>query len=260
LSSRKDVLDLVAKAWRAFECSTVPPRVDPSIPVLFFGDLEAYCKSQLRVVTVGLNPSAKEFPKLPDASPFHRFPLAEDITPDERARYIDALSAYFCSNPYMGWFSAFEPMLCGMGASYYAGQPSTALHTDICSPVATDPTWNGLSRDEQESLKAKGVSLWHELLEALCPNVVAISIGKRHSSLIDVKALSECKSIHVFDKGAGGHLWKRPIPVRVRWYEVCNKPTLFVFIPAAQKPLAWLNNVQRCEAGKIALDEFRRGR
>ena len=78
--------------------------------------------------------------EFPADSPFRRFPLAEGVTASELDRYLDALSAYYRTDPYRGWFSAFEPLLNGAGASYYAGRTSTAVHTDICSPVATDPT------------------------------------------------------------------------------------------------------------------------
>ena len=263
MSTRKDILDLVPEAWRAFDCAPVLYRVDPSIPVLFFGDLEAYCESELRVVTVGLNPSAKEFPKYPDESPFCRFPSAEGITPDEHERYLNALSAYFRSIPYMGWFSAFESMLCGMGTSYHAGKPSTALHTDICSPVATDPTWSRLKRDYrdiQAHMKSKGVPLWHKLIKALKPNVVIMSIARKCLLDIEFKACGEWKVICEFDKKKNGGQRKQPYKVCARWYEVCSKPTLFVWGQAAQKPFASISFKQRCDAGKMALDEFRRGR
>ena len=48
--------------------------VKPAVPILFFGDLDAYRASPLRVLTVGLNPSGHEFPA---DQPFRRFPLAE---------------------------------------------------------------------------------------------------------------------------------------------------------------------------------------
>ena len=48
---------------RSFEvAASLESRVSPAIPILFFGDLDAYAKSQQRVLTVGLNPSRIEFP------------------------------------------------------------------------------------------------------------------------------------------------------------------------------------------------------
>ena len=147
----------------------------PAAPILFFGDLDAYRKSPLPVVTVGLNPSLKEFPA---DEPFRRFPLLGTNRDHEPDRYLDAMSAYFRTCPYRSWFGAFEQLLNGAGSSYYAGNAeSTALHTDICSPVATVPTWTGLGKperkalEEQKALEEDGGPLWHMLLETLRPQI-----------------------------------------------------------------------------------------
>ena len=85
-------------------------------------------------------------------------------------------------------------MLNGLGASFYEGKPSTALHTDICSPVATDPTWSDLDWDEQKALEKEGGPLWHGLLEVLLPHIVTLSVATRHLSRIQFKALSGWRS------------------------------------------------------------------
>ena len=145
----------VALAWRAFDrASALPSRVTPAVPILFFGDLDAYLTSPLRVLTVGLNPSLHEFPA---DEPFRRFPLAGNSGDGEPGRYLDAMSAYFHTDPYSSWFHAFEQVLNGAGSSYYTGEvASTALHTDICSPVATDPTWSKLPRVDRAALEGDG--------------------------------------------------------------------------------------------------------
>ena len=56
------VRDLYGEAQRHFAHVQYQKFVyRPSFPVLFFGDLESYLSSTVRVVTVGLNPSWKEF-------------------------------------------------------------------------------------------------------------------------------------------------------------------------------------------------------
>ena len=35
--------------------------VSPSIPIIWFGDIEKYMRSKLKVVTIALNPSNREF-------------------------------------------------------------------------------------------------------------------------------------------------------------------------------------------------------
>ena len=224
------------------------------MPILFFGDLNAYVASRKRVLTVGLNPSLREFPA---DSPFRRFPDAECVTASEPDRYLNALSAYFRTDPYRSWFNAFEPLLNGLEASYYEGQPSMVLHTDICSPVATDPTWSGLDPAVQKSLEKDGGPLWHSLLEALQPRIVILSVARRHLSRICFRALSEWRIAHVFKRTQAGTLRKRPVRVCARWYQVGGEPSLLVFLPAAQKPLGRLGSSQKREAGGHILEALR---
>ena len=241
-------------AWRAFEHpAAVKSRVNPSFPILYFGDLHAYLASEIRVLTVGLNPSRKEFPQ---ESPFNRFPKAEDVTMDQPDRYLEALSAYFRTHPYGNWFNGFEHMLNGMEASYYEGQPSAALHTDICSPVATDPTWSGLDSAVQKSLERGGGPLWHRLLEALLPQIVVLSVACRHLSRVEFKPLSDWRVLHTFSRRKDGNRRKYPQRVNARWCEISAVPSLLIHIPTAQTPLGKLSDNLKSQAGTIALEEF----
>lgn len=245
----------VALAWQAFDrVADRTCRVTPAAPVLFFGDLDAYLASPLRVVSVGLNPSLHEFPA---DKPFRRFPLAEGAR--ELSRYLDAMAAYFCTDPYSGWFNAFEPLLNGLGASYYTGTASTALHTDICSPVATDPTWNGLDKANQAVLEADGRPLWHMLLKELRPKVVAISVSKVHLKSIEFVPRSDWKIIHTFDRKSDGAP-RSPYEVCARWYNVGGERSLFVFGRAAQKPFGTLADSQKEQAGEMLLEAYQDGR
>ena len=228
-------------------------------PILFFGDLDAYRESPLRALTVGLNPSLREFPA---GEPFRRFPLASDDAGRKPSRYLAAMSAYFRSDhhPYRFWFNAFEPLLQGMGASYYPDSASTALHTDICSPVATDPTWSKLGASDQKPLEADGGPLWHGLLAELRPHIVALSVAKKHLERIEFAPMDEWKTVHVFTRTASGALRSQPYEVRARRYEVGGEPSLFVFGRAATKPFGLLSDVHKRETGAITLKEYRNGR
>ena len=62
-------------------------------------------------------------------------------------------------------------------SNFYPGWESTALHTDICSPVATNPTWSKLPKADQETLEMYGLPLWHDLLDQLRPHIVVISVA-----------------------------------------------------------------------------------
>ena len=255
LRERAQLAELAAAAWRAYDAATaLPSRVTPAAPVLFFGDLDAYRVSPLRVLTVGLNPSLKEFPA---AAPFSRFPLAEGSQGREPGRYLEALSAYFRTDPYRGWFSAFERMLEGAGASYYAGAPSTALHTDIGSPVPTNPTWHHLGGTERGQLKADGGPLWHDLITALRPHVVVLSVAREHLARIEFQPLGgDWEVAHTFERTGSGAPRSQPYEVRARWHEVGGDPSLFVFGPAAQKPFGLLHDAQKRHLGAITFEAY----
>ena len=243
----------IEEAWRAFgHASVLPSRVNQSIPILFFGNLQAYYTSRVRVLTVGLNPSLHEFPV---DSPFRRFPLAEGVTEGEPCRYLDALSAYFSTEPYRAWFSAFEPLLNGLGASYYSSDVSVVLHTDICSPVATNPTWNKLIYADQSALAADGGPLWHMLLEALKPQIVVMSVAIRHVERIRFEPLGdEWNVIHTLYQTKSASPRSHPYEVRARWYDVGGAPSLFVRGRAAQTPFGLISDSQKREVGRIVLE------
>ena len=89
---RDGLIAVVKEAWKAFECAALSSRVYPAMPILFFGDVEAYSISPFRVVTVGLNPSLQEFP---GGSPFQRFPGCAGITAADGEQYLQGLCSYF---------------------------------------------------------------------------------------------------------------------------------------------------------------------
>jgi len=257
---RADLREAVAEAWRVFDrAGLLPCCVSPAAPVLFFGDFDAYRCSPLRVLSVGLNPSWREFPAY---EPFIRFPFAAGSDAERDVeRYLDALCGYYRAVPYWAWFSTIEPLLNGMDASYHLGEASTALHTDVCSPVATDPTWGSLDGADRRYLEADGGRLWHELLEVLRPQVVLLSVARRYLSRIGFRPLeSEWKSIHTFDRTGGGANRSSLYVVQARWFDIAGESALFVFGRAAQKPFGLLAESQKREAGAIALETYRDAR
>lgn len=172
----------------------------------------------------------------------------------------DSLSAYFRTAPYRSWFGAFESLLNGARTSYYGGKLSTALHTDICSPVATDPTWSRLDDAARRILEADGGSLWHELLVPLRPHVVVLWVARRHLSRIQFRPLSKWDVLHRFDRRADGTPRRQPYEIWARWHEVDDAPALFAFGPAAQMPLGQLSAGDKRRAGEIVVAAWRRGR
>jgi hypothetical protein len=173
---RDELAKLGDEAWRLFdESRTAAPDVvvDPSMPILYFGDTSAYQEAQLKVVTVGLNPSLGEFPA---ESPWLRFPrAAHDGTRPSPAAYLESLDEYFRVAVYSWFERGFGPILRGLGATYADG---AAIHTDIASPVATNPTWSGLKK--RKALLPDGARLWRRLVDLLAPDVVVVSVARDH--------------------------------------------------------------------------------
>ena len=244
----------VTLAWEAFDRLVFRDyRVTPAIPILFFGDLDAYLASQLRVVTVGLNPARKEFPV---KEPFLRFPPAVDNHGHDTGRYLEALSAYFRTEPYRQWFNSFEPLLNGMGASYYQGNASTALHTDICSPIATDPTWSKLDESRREELEADGGPLWHLLLEELRPQVVVLSVARDHLRRIEFTPITDWSVVHAFRRKRDGSLRPRRNQICGRWYDMGGGRSLVVFGKAAELPFMHIDDGRKREAGQVTFGAY----
>lgn len=243
---------MVEGAWaahRAAIASGMEAVVRPSVPIAWFGDLEAYLDSPLRVITVGLNPSRLEFPS---TDPFLRFPKARDLTGKsldaEREAYVDTMSSYFRERPYSAWFRpSFEELLLGMGASFYGTAPSTALHTDLCSPIATDPTWSGLG-PEREVIREEGVRLWHDLVRTLEPDVIVVSVARRHLDEIRFEWDGGWRVVHAVDR-------ENPYVIEARNLLVAgSKRTTLIFGRAAQKPFATIGSVDKRRAGEAILE------
>ena len=155
--------------------------VKSSIPILWFGDMDAYNLSKIKVVTVGLNPSLREFPKDKD-----RFPNAvslqnkKTLNAKDVETYTAAMNAYFETDPYKKRFNNFEKALNPLDSSYYVDKkmPNRAIHIDIYTPFATDPVWGGLSPKQKEYIDKRSNGLYENLLDILKPKVVLVSANK----------------------------------------------------------------------------------
>ncbi|HCF60003.1 MAG TPA: hypothetical protein DFS52_18670 [Myxococcales bacterium] len=242
--SEDAIEDLVRRARREFadarsqHASIVSVQ---SAPVLFFGDLAAYRASELRVVTVGLNPSSREFPA---GNPWMRFPTIQ-------TNYLDALCTYFGRAP-LDWFDCYREVLQGLGASYDDAAPHRALHTDICSVVPTYPTWSKLSPTVQEALATRGVPLWHDLVAELRPHVIVASIRYSWFDRIAFHARANWKLLHTVDRA-------RPYCVEARELQLPGGGnTILVRGRAANTPFGTVSYADRREIGAAIAKESSR--
>jgi hypothetical protein len=164
----------------------------PSIPILYLGDHDQYLISNPKVITVGLNPSHKEFPL---ESRFTRFPETENIDTSQTLsenniwKYLTSLNNYFNYKPH-NWFDSYDPISNGMNTSYYMNTAgNNALHTNFCSPFATDVQWSKLKTTAQYSLSREGRKFWHRLVEILKPDIILFSTARKHRERVMFKKL-----------------------------------------------------------------------
>ncbi|MEJ6776481.1 MAG: hypothetical protein QNK85_04060 [Crocinitomicaceae bacterium] len=246
-------LDLVAKTlkhYHAFISEKIV--VSPSLPILYFGDLSRYGRSELKIVTVGKNPSNNEF-KLSknDSYSFVRFQKWRS----REENLIETLNAYFKTIPLKNWFSSFEPILNGLDSSYYGGKkPNIAIHTDICSPLATWPTWSKLTDQEKSRLFKDGHQIWLQLIEELQPDIMLISIPH---ALFSSVVSSNGESLLTFNQKKDGSPRSKPYEVTVHNYVLRSGKTVkVVFGQAANKPFDTISTEQKHEIGQKTLTQL----
>jgi len=147
----------------------LPYVVKPAIPIVWFGNMEKYESSPKKIVTIGINPSWKEFEE-------PRFDMV-DLTSDNAIDKLrNTLNLYFEYNPY-DWFNNFEKVLPTLDASYYEKRATnTAIHIDIYSAIATNPIWRYLSDDEKKDIQR--TDLFKKLLNLLDPDIIVFSVSK----------------------------------------------------------------------------------
>ncbi len=202
---------LIQDCWADYQkLQSIPCVLKNAIPILWFGNRIAYSNSGLKIITVALNPSDNEFHergnntvKVSLRFPDYKSPLTLE----------DSYNNYFEKNPYKSWFdSGFEPILNGMCASYYhsKGFKNIAIHTDICCPYATNPTWNDLSKTEQDNLLKDGFPLWENLIDVLDPDVIIISVRKQYVQKLGINKIS---TLYRFIHDKNGNIRNSPIEI-----------------------------------------------
>jgi hypothetical protein len=225
--------------------------VPNSIPIPYFGDLAAFLDSPLRVLTAALNPSDREFPA---SEP--RFDVSKGLRGS--AELETELGAYFRGNPYRGWFSSFEPVLNGLEASYGGKMAkgeysSTALHVDLCSPIATSPTWSKLTLEQRTGLTTTGREIFEWLVDELEPNIIVASLGWRHIEGWH----ADFQSGRNWERIVEHRITAKGAPLRTALLVQFNtiksrkgRPLLFVNATAADKPFGRFTIARKLAAGQ----------
>ena len=229
-----------------------------SLPIPYFGDLSAYLASPLRVLTAALNPSNREFP-----ADKPRFDVALGL--HGPAELEAQLSAYFRCHPYRSWFSAFEPVLNGLEASYggkmaITAHASTALHVDMCSPIATSPTWSKLMPEQRAKLTTAGRDIFEWLIDELEPDIIVASLGWAHLKTwnADFEAGRRWERLVEHRTAAGGTPLRAPLLVQINGIASRKgRSIVFVNASAADKPFGRFTTERKRAVGQELLGRLR---
>ena len=226
-------------------CNDFDYVVKPSIPIIFFGDLESYSKESLKVLTVGLNPSDTEFRlNKSDKYSLVRFPEYEG---DHKSLEL-SLNNYFKNIPYKRWFNSLEPFLNGLGCSFYPDNNfKKVIHTDICSPLATFPTWSKLSKDVKNELLNKGFLMWKKLISETKPDLIIISTRYDYVKMLNPKKI---KTLHTITKKKDGSP-RRPFNLELFEVDINNHNTLMVYGEPKNTPFGSVTTTDKTKMGEI---------
>jgi hypothetical protein len=251
------------------------------IPIPYFGDVEAYQSSTIRILTVGLNPSNREFqPKKSENDKLTGKKLVRRFSVGSvNSNQIDLnsqLSHYFKGNPY-SWFNSFECVLKGCEASYgvNANAKHTALHIDVGSPIATSPTWSklgvqnakkltqkdlatlGAEKKTKAGLTTQGKKFFIDMLQLFQPNIIIASVGRHHICEID-PIFDLKKQVYFKDRNANGELSKSNQRVVGGELAFASQEFYFANGSASTTPFGRFTNQQKQLAGEKILSEYHR--
>ena len=213
------------------------------VPILWFGDMDAYWASEKKIVTVAVNPSDKEFIVNGVCRVNNRFPGApanyDSHNPQHFVAYKNAMDCYFMNNPYMKWFWHNEKVLRLFDASYQgtfctykndSGEAftNTALHIDLKAPVATDPVWGKLDLNGRNAIASIYAKYFDLMWRYLDPDILIVSTSaqnvkeafgiKHENAVIHRTSKRGYVDLHIIDSPVSG---KR---VNIVWGSNRNTP------------------------------------
>ena len=227
MMTKQQLLNLITYEFNDFSKLNFGHKiVSNSVPIIWFGNAEKYLKSELKIITVSLNPSDIEFKTDKSAIPSTklRFP---DYNGTVESLY-SAYNNYFSKNPYSAWFKAsFGAVLESFSASHYDKASNIALHTDIGCSFATSPTWRGLTNTDKNILEPIGAKSWHSLVDILEPDIILFSASTNFEKKIIFPQIGNWTSINVNSKS----------PLLKGTFKVSNtKNTIVLFQVQGRKP------------------------
>lgn len=165
------------------------------LPILFFGGLNDYLYSDLRILTLGKAPSQNEYKE--GVERFHESEVDFSTMflpvprPWEINQYLNVCSKYFDRAPNREYFKRFNPVLQKLNASYTCEdlrnatskniirhrqpkdrktQRNIAVHFNYYSPLMLDTTWDALSSKKRKVFSMEDI--FPDILKALSPDII----------------------------------------------------------------------------------------
>lgn len=166
------------------------------VPILWFGDMDAYFASEKKIVTVAVNPSKLEFQDDKGISSIrYRFPETpanyDSHNPQHFVAYKNAMDGYFKNNPYVKWFwhnekvlrlfdVSYQGMLCSYKNDSGEAFTNTALHIDLKAPAATDPVWGKLHLNDRNAIELIYAKYFDFMWRYLDPDILVVSTSAQN--------------------------------------------------------------------------------
>lgn len=182
--------------------------VDEAWPRLWFGDLEAYSRSELRVITAALNPSGADF-RNPLDEEYRSVRLSAETcasAPGDLESYKRYCKEFFETGRRDKWFGNFRKLLrdiqdgvdynCKGSWRFGSGSASfpvhQAIHLDVFSPFATKDKWSSLKPTVKECLRGRGEPLFKAMVDILKPHLllVGVSLSSAPSWMVEEENVS----------------------------------------------------------------------
>lgn len=135
--------------------------IQGEIPLIWFGDMEAYYTSDKKVVTVGINPSYTEFENNPGyyAHIYLSNPHVSNDLKDLFNNYFKPKPKKINHEPHK-WFEHYKKVLnlSNLKFSYDDTEENRALHIDLCTAIATKPKWGKLNKNQKKTSQTQHYS------------------------------------------------------------------------------------------------------
>ena len=190
--NENELNDLILDIWLDFEELKVNPEsaevlIPNSMPLLWFGDLPAYEKSDLKILTVSKNASYAEFG---ENQRFEK--LLTELSSVNLEIYKSNLNQYFEYNP-SSWFNQLAKFFPIFDAAYKQSenQINRALHIDLFTPIPTEPVWPNLTKSQQSQFVMK----FPQIMQILKPDILLTSLSVSNLKILLKNAGTEIEEI-----------------------------------------------------------------